>query len=70
MFKPVANNVKFPALEEEILTFWRTRAIYEKTLAQRATAPTFVFYEVPPTANGRPHPGHCLTRAMKDLFPR
>lgn len=70
MFKPVANNVKFPALEEEILTFWRTRAIYEKTLAQRATAPTFVFYEGPPTANGMPHPGHCLTRAIKDLFPR
>ena len=43
---------------------------YEKSLAQRADAPRFVFYEGPPTANGLPHPGHCLTRAIKDLFPR
>src|SRR5512135_592398 len=70
MFKQVPNNVKFPELEEEILAFWRTHAIYEKSLEQRADAPKFVFYEGPPTANGMPHPGHCLTRAIKDLFPR
>ena len=39
-------------------------------MQQRAALPTFVFYEGPPTANGMPHPGHCLTRAIKDLFPR
>ena len=70
MFTPVPNNIKFPTLEEEILAFWNERQIYEKTLAQRAGAPKFVFYEGPPTANGLPHPGHCLTRAIKDLFPR
>jgi isoleucyl-tRNA synthetase len=70
MFKQVPNNIRFPELEEEILAFWRKHAIYEKTLEQRADAPTFVFYEGPPTANGMPHPGHCLTRAIKDLFPR
>ena len=70
MFKPVDNNVNFPKQEEEILEFWRDRDIYEKSLKIRAGGQKFVFYEGPPTANGLPHPGHCLTRAMKDLFPR
>ena len=70
MFEPVEPNVAFPRLEEGILEFWRRRAIYEQSLARRAGAPRFVFYEGPPTANGLPHPGHCLTRAIKDLFPR
>jgi isoleucyl-tRNA synthetase len=69
-FRPVEANVRFPALEAEIGAFWKARKIYEKSLAQRAGAPRFVFYEGPPTANGLPHPGHCLTRAIKDLFPR
>jgi isoleucyl-tRNA synthetase len=60
----------FPALEARIAQFWKERRIYDKSLEQRAAAPRFVFYEGPPTANGLPHPGHCLTRAIKDLFPR
>ena len=64
------KSVSFPKLEEEISRFWQQRDIYEKSLAARARAERFVFYEGPPTANGLPHPGHCLTRAMKDLFPR
>ncbi len=70
MFRPVATSVNFPALEEEILRFWAQRQIYEKSLGSAGGAPPFVFYEGPPTANGLPHPGHCLTRAIKDLFPR
>jgi isoleucyl-tRNA synthetase len=70
MFAQVPGNVNFPGLEEEILAFWKERRIYEQSLAQRRDAPKFVFYEGPPTANGLPHPGHCLTRAIKDLFPR
>ena len=70
MFQPVDTNVSFPRLEEGIVRFWKARRIYEKSLALRAAAPAFVFYEGPPTANGLPHPGHCLTRAIKDLFPR
>ncbi|MBU4400940.1 MAG: class I tRNA ligase family protein, partial [Planctomycetes bacterium] len=70
MFQPVDSSVSFPKLEEEISKFWKQRGIYEKSLAARADGPTFVFYEGPPTANGLPHPGHCLTRAIKDLFPR
>ena len=70
MFDPVASSVSLPQQEEKIIRFWNQRQIYEKTLALRADAPPFVFYEGPPTANGLPHPGHCLTRAIKDLFPR
>ncbi len=70
MFNPVPNNVSFPKMEEQLLAFWEDREIYEKSLAARGNAEKFVFYEGPPTANGLPHPGHCLTRAMKDLFPR
>ncbi len=70
MFRPVESSVRFPALEAQIAEFWKAGGIYEKSLAQRADAPRFVFYEGPPTANGLPHPGHCLTRAIKDLFPR
>ncbi len=70
MFSPAPGSVSFPKLEEETLAFWREGKIYEKSLAQREGADPFVFYEGPPTANGMPHPGHCLTRAIKDLFPR
>jgi len=70
MFRPVPASVRFPELELEVLKFWKSQDIYQKSLAARAGAPKFVFYEGPPTANGMPHPGHCLTRAIKDLFPR
>ena len=70
MFQAAPNNVRFPELEEAVLAFWEQRRIYEQSLEKRAGAPKFVFYEGPPTANGMPHPGHCLTRAIKDLFPR
>ena len=70
MFSDVPSSVRFPELETEVLDFWKKNAIYKKTLQQRADSPSFVFFEGPPTANGLPHPGHCLTRAIKDLFPR
>ena len=70
MFQPITGSISFPKLEEKIIQFWKDRGIYEKSLAIRTGAPSFVFYEGPPTANGLPHPGHCLTRAIKDLFPR
>lgn len=70
MFQPVENSVNFPKLEEQILEFWRDKNVYERSLEQRKGGPKYVFYEGPPTANGKPHPGHCLTRAIKDLFPR
>jgi isoleucyl-tRNA synthetase len=70
MFQAVSTNVSFPQLEEQILDFWKQKSIYHKSLQRRANCEPFVFYEGPPTANGLPHPGHCLTRAIKDLFPR
>jgi len=70
MFDEAPSSPAFPQIENTVLEFWKERAIYQKSLDQRAGAPRFVFYEGPPTANGLPHPGHCLTRAIKDLFPR
>ncbi len=70
MFEPVEGSVNFPALEGRIGQFWKERQIYQQSLNRRADAERFVFFEGPPTANGLPHPGHCLTRAIKDLFPR
>ena len=70
MFKAVSTDIRFPAQEQQVLQFWKVNKIYAKSLEQRADSPSFVFYEGPPTANGMPHPGHCLTRAIKDLFPR
>jgi isoleucyl-tRNA synthetase len=70
MFRSVPANANFPQLELEILEFWKEHKIYEQSLERRAGSDKFVFYEGPPTANGMPHPGHCLTRAIKDLFPR
>jgi len=70
MFQVSEGNVQFPRLEQEVLDFWKERQIYAQSLQRRAGAPPYVFFEGPPTANGMPHPGHCLTRAIKDLFPR
>ena len=71
MFKKVPPITSFPALETEILDLWKSREIFQKTLARGSSASRrFVFYEGPPTANGLPHNGHVLTRVIKDLFPR
>src|SRR5678809_86675 len=70
MFDEVPKELNFPREEREILALWREKKIFEKSLAERAGAPEFVFYEGPPTANGMPHNGHVLTRVIKDLFPR
>ncbi|MCR5358264.1 MAG: isoleucine--tRNA ligase [Thermoguttaceae bacterium] len=67
-----ASGGNFPKNEEKLIRRWRERNIYEKSLEKRRqkNCGEFVFYEGPPTANGLPHPGHCLTRAIKDLYPR
>ena len=70
MFPTEDKNQSVPDRELAIGRFWKEHGIYEKSLAMRDGAKSFVFYEGPPTANGMPHPGHCLTRAIKDLFPR
>ncbi len=70
MFEPLPAEFSFAQAEQQMLAFWERHRIFERSLEQRRGAPRFVFYEGPPTANGLPHPGHCLTRAIKDLFPR
>lgn len=69
-FEAVSGPFSFAAAEAEVLAFWKKEQIYHQSLAQRSDAPPFVFYEGPPTANGLPHPGHCLTRTTKDIFTR
>lgn len=58
------------AVEKRILEFWKKERIFEKSIEQRKNSPPYVFLEGPPTANGLPHPGHVLTRVMKDLILR
>jgi len=70
MFKEVPSQFDFPKAEHEILAFWEQNKVYEKSLEKSKGGKPFVFFEGPPTANGMPHPGHCLTRSIKDLFPR
>jgi isoleucyl-tRNA synthetase len=70
IFDRVPNELDFPKEERETLAFWKERRIFEQSLEGRGDAPSFVFYEGPPTANGLPHNGHVLTRVIKDLFPR
>jgi len=64
------DKPNFPELEERILKFWEDKQIFQKSLAKKSPQGDFIFYEGPPTANGRPHIGHVLARAFKDLFPR
>jgi len=70
MFDPVSPQVAFPELDATQLAFWENARIFEKTLADGDGKKPFIFYEGPPTANGMPHPGHVLTRVMKDVFLR
>ena len=70
MFKGVSTKLELVGIEKEILDFWRSQQIRQKSISQRAGGPDFVFYEGPPTANGKPGVHHVLARAFKDLFPR
>ncbi len=70
VFDPVDPRYDFPAEEARVSALWKERDVFHRSLHEREGAPTFVFYEGPPTANGRPHPGHVLTRVIKDIFPR
>ncbi len=69
-FKEVQGRYDGPALEQEVLAFWREHETFEKTLAMSEGRPRFSFNEGPPTANGKPGIHHVLARAFKDMFPR
>ncbi|HET6595054.1 MAG TPA: isoleucine--tRNA ligase [Anaerolineales bacterium] len=70
MFKPVSPKLHVTSMEENVLKFWKQAEIFKKTVEQRQGRPEYVFYEGPPTANGKPGVHHVLARAFKDMFPR
>ena len=70
MYKKVPTDLKFVEREREVEKFWRENHIFEKSIEDRKDAPTYMFYDGPPTANGKPHIGHALTRVIKDMIPR
>ena len=69
-FRPMPTQVDLPALEHEVLTRWRDRDVFHRSLAATADGPLWTFYEGPPTANGKPGTHHVEARVFKDLFPR
>jgi isoleucyl-tRNA synthetase len=69
-YRAVDTGQSFPALEERILGWWKEQSIFEKSMEMRAGRPEWVFYEGPPTANGKPGVHHVLARVFKDIYPR
>jgi len=69
-YQPVEPGQSFPDLEQTVLERWRERDIFHESIRRREGAPGYVFYEGPPTANGRPGSHHVLARVFKDVFPR
>ena len=69
-YRPVDTAQSFPELEQQVLERWRERDVFHESIRRREGAPPFVFYEGPPTANGRPGSHHVLARVFKDVFPR
>ena len=70
MFKKVDTNMNFVEREKEVEDFWREGHIFEQSIKEHEGDPSYVFYDGPPTANGKPHIGHVETRAFKDMIPR
>lgn len=70
MFKTVSPRLNITIMEEAMLRFWRNNDIFKKSMVQRKEGPKYVFFEGPPTANGKPGVHHVLARAFKDMFPR
>ncbi len=70
VFSPVSTKVSFPDLEQRLLSLWASERIFSRSVEEAKDRPRFVFYEGPPTANGMPHPGHVMTRVMKDVILR
>jgi isoleucyl-tRNA synthetase len=69
-YEPVDPNVDLPAVERDVLAFWRDAGVFDKSIKAREGSPEWVFYEGPPTANGKPGIHHAESRTFKDLYPR
>ena len=70
MYKKVATDMNFPVREKEIAALWKQNDVIRRSFGHRKDGETFTFYDGPPTANGKPHIGHVLTRVIKDMIPR
>ena len=70
MYEKVPTNLNFVEREKKIEKFWNDNQIFQKSMDSRKEGPTYTFYDGPPTANGKPHIGHVLTRVIKDMIPR
>ena len=70
MYKKVESDLNFVQREKQTKQFWKDHKIFEKSIDMRSKANSYVFYDGPPTANGKPHIGHVLTRTIKDMIPR
>ncbi len=70
MYKKVSTNLNFVDREKETVNFWNENNIFEKSIELREGSPVYTFYDGPPTANGKPHIGHVVTRVIKDMIPR
>ncbi len=70
MYDKVSTNLNFVEREKEVLKFWKNEKVFEKTIEERKNGKPYTFYDGPPTANGKPHIGHVLTRVIKDIIPR
>ncbi|MCL1878131.1 MAG: class I tRNA ligase family protein, partial [Defluviitaleaceae bacterium] len=70
MYEKVSTSLNFAEREKSVLNLWRERDVFAQSIKLRKNAPLFMFYEGPPTANGRPHIGHIITRTVKDIVPR
>ena len=70
MYKKVDTSLNFVEREKEVIKFWKDNDVFEKSISKNEGGEEFSFYDGPPTANGKPHIGHILTRVMKDIIPR
>ncbi|MCR5701065.1 MAG: isoleucine--tRNA ligase [Lachnospiraceae bacterium] len=70
MYEKVSTNLNFVEREEKTLDFWKKNQIFEESVKEKEGQPVYTFYDGPPTANGKPHIGHVLTRVIKDMIPR
>ena len=70
MYEKVSTDLKFVDREKKVEKFWKDHDIFQKSMDSRKDGPTYTFYDGPPTANGKPHIGHVLTRVIKDMIPR
>ena len=70
MYDKVSTKLNFTENEDKVLKFWNENKVFEKSIDEKKELPTYTFYDGPPTANGKPHIGHVLTRVIKDMIPR